>query len=339
MEQAKKKIILSGIQPSGQITLGNYLGAVKNWVDLQNAGDDGYERRYFVADLHALTVRQNPADLRRRTLETYVILMACGLDPARTMLFVQSHVPSHCQLSWILSCFTQFGELSRMTQFKDKSKKNPENVNAGLFTYPVLMAADILIYNADMVPVGIDQKQHLELARTIATRFNNTYSDTFVVPEGYIPPASAKIYSLADPGKKMSKSDENKNAFIALMDDRDEIIKKFKRAVTDSEAQVRYAPEKPGISNLMTIYSVFTGKDYDAIQREFEGKGYGDFKLAVGEVVADGLAPIQQRYNELMQERAQVERLMAENAEKAFRIARRTVDKVYRKVGLLQMPR
>ncbi|MGI6031220.1 MAG: tryptophan--tRNA ligase [Eubacteriales bacterium] len=339
MEETKKKIILSGIQPSGQITLGNYLGAVKNWVDLQNDGEDNYERRYFVADLHALTVRQVPADLRRRTLETYVILMACGLDPEQTMLFVQSHVPTHSQLAWILNCYTQFGELSRMTQFKDKSQKNPENVNAGLFTYPALMAADILIYNADMVPVGVDQKQHLELARTIANRFNGLYGDTFVVPEGYIPKASAKIYSLADPTRKMSKSDPNVNSYVALMDPRDVILRKFKKAVTDSEAQVRYAEGKDGINNLMTIYSVFTGKNYEEIEREFEGRGYGDFKLAVGEVVADGLAPIQERYQQLMADRPYVEGLMAENAEKAFRITRRVVDKVYRKVGLLGLKR
>lgn len=339
MSEERKKIILSGIQPSGQITLGNYLGAVKNWVDLQNNGDDGYERRYFVADLHALTVRQVPADLRRRTLETYVILMACGLDPEQTMLFIQSHVPAHSQLAWVLNCYTQFGELSRMTQFKDKSQKHPENVNAGLFTYPSLMAADILIYNADMVPVGIDQKQHLELARTIAQRFNNTYSETFVVPEGYIPPASAKIYSLSDPTKKMSKSDENVNSFVALMDDKDTILRKFKRAVTDSEACVRRAEGKDGINNLMTIYSCFTGKSDEEIQREFEGKGYGDFKMAVGEAVADGLLPIQERYNQLMADKEYVEKMYGENAQKARRIADRTLEKVYRKVGLLKAAR
>jgi tryptophanyl-tRNA synthetase len=339
MSEERKKIILSGIQPSGQITLGNYLGAVKNWVDLQNNGDDGYERRYFVADLHALTVRQVPADLRRRTLETYVILMACGLDPEQTMLFIQSHVPAHSQLAWVLNCYTQFGELSRMTQFKDKSQKHPENVNAGLFTYPSLMAADILIYNADMVPVGIDQKQHLELARTIAQRFNNTYSETFVVPEGYIPPASAKIYSLSDPTKKMSKSDENVNSFVALMDDKDTILRKFKRAVTDSEACVRRAEGKDGINNLMTIYSCFTGKSDEEIEREFEGKGYGDFKMAVGEAVADGLLPIQERYNQLMADKEYVEKMYGENAQKARRIADRTLEKVYRKVGLLKAAR
>lgn len=339
MSEERKKIILSGIQPSGQITLGNYLGAVKNWVDLQNNGDDGYERRYFVADLHALTVRQVPADLRRRTLETYVILMACGLDPEQTMLFIQSHVPAHSQLAWVLNCYTQFGELSRMTQFKDKSQKHPENVNAGLFTYPSLMAADILIYNADMVPVGIDQKQHLELARTIAQRFNNTYSETFVVPEGYIPPASAKIYSLSDPTKKMSKSDENVNSFVALMDDKDTILRKFKRAVTDSEACVRRAEGKDGINNLMTIYSCFTAKSDEEIEREFEGKGYGDFKMAVGEAVADGLLPIQERYNQLMADKEYVEKMYGENAQKARRIADRTLEKVYRKVGLLKAAR
>ena len=286
----KRKRILSGIQPTGTPTLGNYIGAVRNWALLQS----DYDCLYMVADLHALTVRQTPANLRRQTREMAALLLAVGIDPEQHVLFVQSHVPAHCELSWILACNTQFGELSRMTQFKDKSAKHPDNVNGGLFTYPVLMAADILVYNADLVPVGQDQTQHLEIARTIANRFNGIYGDTFTLPAGYVPKAGAKIMSLAEPTKKMSKSDTNANAFVLMTDDKDTIVRKFKRAVTDSDGVVRFdAENKPGVSNLMTIYSTFTGKDLAAVEAEFAGKGYGDFKLAVAEVTADALAPVQ----------------------------------------------
>ena len=286
----KRKRILSGIQPTGIPTLGNYIGAVRNWALLQS----DYDCLYMVADLHALTVRQTPANLRRQTREMAALLLAVGIDPEQHVLFVQSHVPAHCELSWVLACNTQFGELSRMTQFKDKSAKHPDNVNGGLFTYPVLMAADILIYNADLVPVGQDQTQHLEIARDIAGRFNGIYGDTFTLPAGYVPKAGAKIMSLAEPTKKMSKSDTNANAFVLMTDDKDTIVRKFKRAVTDSDGVVRFdAENKPGVSNLMTIYSTFTGKDLAAIEAEFAGKGYGDFKLAVAEVTADALAPVQ----------------------------------------------
>ena len=287
-QNERKRVILSGIQPTGTFTLGNYIGAVRNWAKLQ----DQFDCLYMVADLHALTVRQEPAALRRHTREAAAMLLAAGIDPARSILFVQSHVPAHTQLNWILCCNAQFGELSRMTQFKDKSAKHPDNVNGGLFTYPALMAADILIYNADLVPVGQDQTQHLELARNVAQRFNSNYSPTFTLPEGYVTKEGAKIMSLADPTRKMSKSDTNANAFILLTDDRDAIARKFKRAVTDSEGVVRYDPEtKPGVSNLMAIYHIFTGKSMEEIQKEFEGQGYGTFKEAVGTVVADGLAP------------------------------------------------
>ncbi len=334
MEQEKKKRILSGIQPTGTFTLGNYIGAVRNWGQLQ----DDYECLYMVADLHAITVRQNPADLRRMTREAVALLLACGIDPAKSLLFVQSHVPAHSQLSWVLSCNTQFGELSRMTQFKDKSAKHADNVNAGLFTYPVLMAADILVYNADLVPVGADQKQHLELARNIAQRFNNQYSPTFTVPDPYIAKAGAKIMSLAEPEKKMSKSDENANAFILLLDEPDAILRKFKRAVTDSDGEVRYAPdEKPGVSNLMTIYSCMTGKDFAAIEAEFAGKGYGDFKAAVAESVIAELSPIQAEYKRILADKAYLEGVLKEGAAHANAIADRVLSKVYRKAGFMQL--
>ena len=329
----RKKRIFSGIQPSGRITIGNYLGAVKNWPLLQ----DDYDCLYCVVDMHAITVRQNPAELRRRTFETLAINMACGLDPEKSILFVQSHVPAHAELAWVLNCYTMFGELSRMTQFKDKSKNHPDNINAGLFTYPTLMAADILLYQADLVPVGIDQMQHIELTRDIANRFNQVYSETFTVPEGLLGKAGAKIMSLAEPEKKMSKSDENANAVVCVLDPKDDIIRKFKRAVTDSDTVVRYAEGKDGINNLMTIYSCFTGKTYEEIEKEFEGKGYGDFKLAVGETVADALAPVQARYNELMADKAYLESVMKDGAEKASYLARKTLSKVYKKVGFTQL--
>ncbi|MBQ9921638.1 MAG: tryptophan--tRNA ligase [Clostridia bacterium] len=334
MEQ-QKKTILSGVQPSGQLTIGNYLGALRNWDILQ----DEYDCLYCVVDLHAITVRQNPAELRRRTLETLAIYIACGLDPAKNTLFVQSHVPAHAELSWVLGCYTMFGELSRMTQFKDKSARNAQNINAGLFTYPVLMAADILLYQADMVPVGIDQKQHIELARDIAERFNTVYSPTFTIPEPYMPKAGAKIMSLAEPDKKMSKSDDNQNAVVYLNDSRDDIIRKFKRAVTDSEAIVKYDESRPGIANLMNIYSCFTGKTHEEIEREFDGKGYADFKAAVGEACADGLKPIQEKFALLLQNKDELEKIMVQGSERANYLAQKTLSKVYRKVGFYQVGR
>ena len=334
-EQApRRKRILSGIQPTGTFTLGNYIGAVRNWAKLQ----DEFDCLYMVADLHALTVRQDPAALRRHSREAAAMILASGVDPKRSILFVQSHVPAHTQLNWIFCCNAQFGELSRMTQFKDKSAKHPDNVNGGLFTYPALMAADILIYNADLVPVGQDQTQHLELARNIAQRFNNAYSPTFTLPEGYVTKEGAKIMSLAEPTRKMSKSDTNQNSFVLMTDDKDAILRKFKRAVTDSEGVVRYAPaEKPGVSNLMCIYNVFTGKEMAEIEREFEGKGYGDFKQAVGETVADALAPIQGEYNRILADTAYVDGILTEGAAGASRLADRMIQKVYKKVGLLQL--
>ena len=334
MEEAKKKVMLSGIQPSGDLHLGNYLGAIKNW----GARADEFDCYYFMADMHTITVRQTPADLRRRTLEQLAQYIACGLDPEKNTLFIQSHVPAHAELGWVLNCYTMFGELSRMTQFKDKSAKHKENINGGLFTYPVLMAADILIYNADLVPVGQDQTQHLEIARDIAGRFNGIYGDTFTLPEGYVPASGAKIMSLAEPTKKMSKSDTNVNSFILMTDDKDTIVRKFKRAVTDSDGVVRFDREaKPGVSNLMCIYSTFTGKSNDEIAAEFEGKGYGDFKMAVAEVTADALAPVQAEYGKILADKAYVDGVLKDGAERAARLANRTVSKVYRKVGLLQL--
>ena len=324
-----KKTIFSGVQPSGNLTIGNYLGAIKNWTELQ----DLYNCIYCVVDMHAITVRQVPAELRKRTYETLALYIAAGLDPEKNTLFVQSHVPAHAVLAWDLGCYTMFGELSRMTQFKDKSAKHADNINAGLFTYPVLMAADILLYQADLVPVGQDQRQHLELARDIAVRFNNSYSDTFTVPEGYIQKTGMKIMSLAEPTKKMSKSDTNPNASVGILDSRDDIVRKFKRAVTDSDTVVRYAEGKDGINNLMSIYSCFTGKDYEAIEREFDGKGYGDFKLAVGETVADSLAPIRAEFDRLMQDKKYLEEVMKNGAERASYIARKTISKVHKKIG------
>jgi tryptophanyl-tRNA synthetase len=326
-----KKIIFSGVQPSGYLTIGNYIGSIKNWTEFQ----DTYNCFYCVVDQHAITVRQVPADLRRRTYETLAIYIACGLDPQKNHLFVQSHVPAHAQLAWALNCYTMFGELSRMTQFKDKSAKNAQNVNAGLFTYPTLMAADILLYQTDRVPVGVDQKQHIELARDIATRFNSVYGDTFRVPEGFIPKAGAKIMSLADPTKKMSKSDANENASVAILDPRDAILRKFKRAVTDSDTKVCRAEGKDGINNLMTIYSVFTKKTDAEIESEFAGRGYGDFKMAVGEVVADALVPIQAEFHRLMADKAYLESVMKEGADYASYVANKTLSKVHRKLGFV----
>lgn len=329
----RRKRALSCIQPTGTPTLGNYLGALRNWVDMQ----DEFDCAFAVADLHAITVRQEPAKLRQHITEMFALLLAIGLDPNKSLLFVQSHVPAHTQLAWLLSCSTQFGELSRMTQFKDKSAKHADNINLGLFAYPTLMAADILVYQPDYVPVGADQKQHCELTRTIAERFNGLYGNTFVVPEPYIMKTGAKVRSLQNPLKKMSKSDENVNSYISLMDDKDTIIRKFRRAVTDSEAQVRYAEGKDGVNNLMEIYSAVTGKDLDAIEAEFTGKGYGDFKTAVGEAVALELAPIQERYKTLMGDKAQLLQLMQEGADKAQHIANRTVQKAQKRLGYVML--
>lgn len=330
-ENEKKKVILSGIQPSGAFTLGNYVGAIKNWAQLQN----DYDCLYMIADMHAITVKQDPAKLRKNTMEAYAAIIACGVDPERSVAFIQSHVPTHAQLNWLLACSTQFGELSRMTQFKDKSAKHPDDINAGLFTYPVLMAADILAYNADLVPVGVDQKQHLELTRNVAQRFNQRYGELFKLPDGYIPPKGAKIMSLAEPTKKMSKSDENQNGCIYILDDKDTIIRKFKRAVTDSDAVVRYAEGKDGINNLMTIYSVVTGKNYEEIEREFDGKGYGDFKMAVGEAVSDHLRPVRENFDRLIADKKYLEECFAKGDEAAFKISRKIVSKAYHKAGFV----
>lgn len=330
-EETAKKRVLSCIQPSGLLTLGNYLGALKNWTEMQYE----FDCTFAVADLHAITVRQEPAKLRSQIYSTFAILLALGIDPEKNTVFIQSQVPEHTALSWLLSCYTQFGEMSRMTQFKDKSKKHPDNINVGLFSYPVLMAADILLYKSDLVPVGEDQKQHLEIARDIAVRFNNIYGDVFTVPEAYIPKAGARIRSLQDPSKKMSKSDDNVNAWIAILDGRDDVIRKFKRAVTDSGSEVRMADDKPGVSNLITIYSAVTGKSTADVEREFEGKGYGDFKLAVGEAVADALAPIKQKHDDIIKDKAELERLYKAGAEKAERVARKTYMKAMKKVGFV----
>ena len=323
----------SGIQPSGNLTIGNYLGALRNF----SAYSEKYKCFYCVVDEHAITVRQVPADLRRRTYETFALYMACGLDPEKNTLYVQSHVHAHAELAWLLNCFTMFGELSRMTQFKDKSQRHADNINAGLFTYPVLMAADILLYQTDVVPVGIDQKQHVELCRDIAERFNAIHPGTFTVPEPIMAKTGMKIMSLAEPTKKMSKSDENPNAIVYILDDRDTIIRKFKRAVTDSETCVRFAEGKDGINNLMSIYACFTGKSMEEIEAEFAGKGYGDFKLAVGETCADALAPVQQRFAQFMSDKAGLEAQMKKGAEEASYIARRTLSKVEKKLGFVQL--
>ena len=330
-EAPRKKRALSCIQPSGVPTLGNYLGALRNWVAMQ----DEFECAFAVADLHAITVRQEPAKLRQQIREMFALLMAIGLDPEKCLLFVQSQVPAHAQLAWLLACHTQYGELSRMTQFKDKAQKHADNINLGLFAYPALMAADILIYRPDLVPVGADQKQHVELTRDIAIRFNGVYGSVFTVPEPYIMKTGARIRSLQEPTKKMSKSDENQNAFISLKDAADTILRKFRRAVTDSEARVYYGEGKDGINNLMEIYGAVTGKDMAAIEAEFDGRGYGDFKAAVGEAVAQTLLPIQQRFDELMKDKAQLDLYMKQGAERASAVAQRTLDKVMKKMGFV----
>ncbi len=330
-----KKVVFSGVQPSGNLTIGNYLGAIRNF----SAFSEHYRTFYCVVDEHAITVRQNPADLRRRTYETLALYMACGLDAEKNTLFVQSHVPQHAELAWILNCYAMFGELERMTQFKAKSQAHAENINAGLFTYPVLMASDILLYQTDLVPVGIDQKQHLELARNIAERFNHAYSDTFTVPEPYMPESGAKIMSLAEPTAKMSKSDENPNAVVYILDSKDDVVRKFRRAVTDSGSEIRFAPEeKPGVSNLMTIYRVLTGKSYDEISDEFMGKGYGDFKTAVGETVADSLAPVRNEFARLYADKGYLESVMRKGADEARAAAVKTLRKVQKKIGFVPLP-
>ncbi len=330
--QERKKVIFSAIQPSGTITLGNYLGALKNWVNLQ----DEFNCIFALADLHTITVRQEPAKFRANTYEAYALLLACGIDVEKSPFFIQSHVPTHAQLAWVLNCYTQFGELSRMTQFKDKSAKHADNVNAGLFTYPSLMAADILLYQADLVPVGADQKQHLELTRNIAERFNGVYGNVFKVPGPYIPKVGARVMSLQDPTRKMSKSDENANSYVAVLDKPEVIMKKFKRAITDSEAKVRYAEGKDGINNLMGIYSSVTGKTMEEIEHEFDGKGYGDFKTAVGEAVVEHLRPIQERFNLYINDKAYLKECYEKGAEFAMKLSQRTLDKAMKKIGFVE---
>lgn len=332
--QTEKKKLYSAVQPTNNLTIGNYIGAIKNWASLQ----EEYDCVFAIANMHAITVRQNPAELRQKTLNLLALYIACGIDPQKCILYLQSHVPAHAQLAWVLNTFTYVGEMERMTQFKDKSAKHADNINMGLMDYPVLMAADILLYQADVVPVGIDQRQHLEIARDIAIRFNNAYSPTFTVPEGVYRKVGAKINDLLDPTKKMSKSAENANGSIFLSDDRDTILRKFKRAVTDSDNAIRYDPEhKPGVSNLLSIYSVFADKTVEQSEADFAGKGYGDFKLAVGEVVADKLAPIQGEQAKLLADKAYLDGVFKSGAEQADRIARKTLAKVYKKIGFYQL--
>lgn len=327
-----KKTIFSGIQPSGNLTIGNYLGALRNWEKLQN----DYNCLFCIVDMHAITVRQVPADLRRRSYEALALYMACGISPENSILYIQSHVPAHAELSWVLGCYTMFGELSRMTQFKDKSASHANNINAGLFTYPVLMAADILLYQADLVPVGADQKQHLELARDIAVRFNGAYSETFKVPEPYIPKVGSRIMSLQEPDKKMSKSDTGDGS-VGILESPDSIVKKFKRAVTDSDCLIKYMDGKDGINNLLSIYCAFTDKTMDVAEKEFEGVGYGEFKMAVANACIEKLRPIQDQFKTYMADKAQLDKILKDNSEKAAYIARKTLSKVYRKVGFVQI--
>lgn len=330
----RKKRIFSAIQPSGMLTIGNYFGALKNWAKLEASGE--FDCIYAVADLHAITVRQEPAEFRHRILETYAVLLALGIDPARSIVFLQSQVHEHAELAWVLDCFTQFGELSRMTQFKDKSASHADNVNAGLFTYPALMAADILLYQTDLVPVGEDQKQHLELSRTIADRMNGVYGNLFTVPEPYITKACARVKSLQDPTKKMSKSDPNANAWVAMLDKPEDIRRKFKRAVTDSEAKVCMGEGRDAINNLIELYCACTGETPDAVAAEFEGKGYGDFKAAVGDAVIEELRPIREKHDDLMKNKDYLMTCAQNGAEAAERIAARTLAKVMKKVGFVR---
>lgn len=336
METNEKRLIqFSGIKPTGALTLGSYLGAIKNWPDLI----DQYESFFCIADMHSITIRLDPAEFRRNALEQLAYYIAAGLDPEKCTLFIQSHVPAHAELSWVLSCYTMFGELSRMTQFKDKSAKHADNINAGLFTYPVLMAADILLYHTDVVPVGEDQKQHVEICRDIAARFNNLYGDVFTLPEPVLPKVGARIMSLSEPDKKMSKSDDDSGC-ILLKDTDDAIMRKFRRAVTDSDMCVRYDPEaKKGISNLMSIYASLSGKSFDEIAHEFDGLGYGEFKSAVGELTCDKLRPIREQANALLKDKAYLESIYSAGAAKAARSAERMLEKVYKKVGFVRKPR
>ena len=324
-----KKTVLSGIQPTSVLTIGNYLGALRNFVAMQ----DEFDAYYMVANLHAQTVRMDPTELRKRSIETFALFLACGIDPNRSTIFIQSHVPEHTQLTWALMCNTYMGELSRMTQFKEKSARYSENINAGLFTYPVLMAADILIYQAHYIPVGADQKQHVELTRDIAIRFNNTYGETFVVPEPYIPKVGARIMSLQEPEKKMSKSDPNPNAFVRILDEPDAIVRKFKRAVTDSEGEITANPERAGVYNLLSIYSACNGGTIDEAVAMFAGKGYGDLKATVAEAVVETLRPIQAENARLLADKAYLTETMRKGAERAQMTAQKTVRKVYHKLG------
>lgn len=333
-EQISKKRLYSAVQPTNALTIGNYIGAIKSMVDMQKE----YECTFAIANMHAITVRQQPAQLRANTLALLAMYLACGIDPEKCTLYVQSHVPCHAELAWVLNTFTYVGEMERMTQFKDKSAKHADNINMGLMDYPVLMAADILLYKADVVPVGIDQRQHLEMTRNIAVRFNNLYSPTFVVPEGVYPKTGAKIGDLLDPAKKMSKSSENTAGTIFMNDDKDTIMRKFRRAVTDSEGEVRYDPEnKPGVSNLISIYTVFTGKSIAETEAEFAGKGYGDFKTAVAEAVADSLAPVQAEQAKLLADKAYLDNILKEGAQRAYKVASSMLAKVYRKIGFYQL--
>lgn len=327
-----KKIIFSGVQASGFLTLGNYIGALRNWAKLQ----DDYNCLFCVVDQHSITVRQKPADLRKNAMDILKLYIASGIDPHKNILFFQSHVPQHVELAWVLNCNTYMGELQRMTQFKDKASRHSDNINAGLFTYPVLMAADILLYQTDVVPVGNDQKQHLELTRDIAQRFNNIYGDVFKVPEPYIGSVGARVMSLQDPTKKMSKSDSNPNGYIAMLDDPDTIVRKIKRAVTDSESEVAYREGKDGINNLLNIYSAVADKTIDEAVAEFSGKGYGDFKAAVAEAVVECLRPVQQKFNELSKDKGYIESIYKEGAARAERMAARTLRKVYKKIGFIE---
>jgi len=331
MEQQRKKIVLSGIQPSGSPTLGNYVGALRNWALLQT--DDRF-CYYCVANLHAATVRQDPDELRKRAFDTVALLLACGVDPKKSVVFVQSHVKEHAELNWVLACSTYMGELNRMTQFKDKSQKHADNINAGLYTYPVLMAADILLYQSDLVPVGDDQKQHIEITRDIAIRFNKAHGETFRIPEGYIPKVGARLMSLQDPTQKMSKSDPNPNGYVAIMDDPSVILKKFKRAVTDSDGLIQFDPvNKPGVSNLLAIYTTFTGKTLPEAEAEFEGKGYGHLKTAVADAVIEELTPIQNEFKRLVSDEAYIRRIMEDGAEQARIAAAATLAKAYHAMG------
>lgn len=329
--QAKKQVVYSGIQPTGIITIGNYAGAINNWLKMQ----DDYDCIFGIADLHALTVRQNPAEYRARALSFFAQYLACGLDPEKAIIYFQSHVSEHAELTWILNCFTYIGEMNRMTQFKDKSQKHQDNINMGLLDYPVLMAADILLYQTSLVPVGVDQKQHLEIARDIALRFNNLYSPTFTLPEGYIPKQGAKIFSLQDPTAKMSKSDPDQNASVSIIEDPDSIMRKFKRAVTDCDSVVEFRDDKPGVSNLLTIFSVFSGRSIEDLVNEYHDAGYAKFKSAVGEAVVEKLRPVREEYLRLMADKAYLAEVAKNGAERAGIIARRTMSKVKRKVGLV----